>query len=82
MHRFYAFLDEHRVYVTLGGVVLLSLVLMTLAPTQKLVLARGITAGLLKVGHMVFAWPMDLSHLRYENRVLREQNLRISLELL
>ena len=44
--------------------------------------ARGVTTGLLKVGHVAFAWPMDISDLRHQNQVLREQNVRLSLELM
>ncbi len=82
MQRFYDFLDTHRGYVTLGLTVLLSLVMLSLDSNSKLQFARGVTANLLSVGHWVFAWPMELSDLRFENGVLREQNMRLSLELL
>lgn len=82
MQRFYDFLGTHRGYVTLGVTVLLSLVMLSLDTTAKLRFARGVTANLLAAGHWAFAWPMDLSGLRFENHVLREQNMRLSLELL
>lgn len=82
MQRLYHFLGNNRAYVALGVAVLLSLSLMALGPSEKLGLARAVTAGFLEAGHWLFSWPMDISNLRYENRVLREQNLRISMELL
>ncbi len=82
MQRLYRFLDDNRVYVVLGLAVALSLALMVLRPSEKLGFARGMTSAFLKVGHWAFSWPMDISSLRYENRILREQNLRLSLELL
>ena len=56
--------------------------MMSLQSSTKLAFARGITSGLLRAGHWVFTWPMDISELRSENQILREQNLRLSLELL
>ncbi len=82
MQRLYQFLEGKRAYVALGLAVLLSLVLMALGPSEKIGLARGVATGLLKTGHRLFSWPMDIAGLRYENRVLREQNLRLSLELM
>lgn len=82
MQRIYTFLGVHRGYVTLGVAVLLSLVMLSLDMATRLQFARGVTTGLMSVGHRVFAWPIDLSNLRFENGVLREQNLRLSLELL
>ena len=82
MQRFYHFLGDHRGYVTLGIAVVLSLAMLSMDTTAKLRFARGVAAQLLSVGHWVFAWPMELSGLRFENRVLREQNMRLSLELL
>ena len=82
MHRLYQVLKDNRAYVVLGVAVLLSLILMALGPSEEIGLARGVATGLLKAGHWLFAWPMDIAGLRYENRVLREQNLRLSLELM
>lgn len=82
MYRFYRFLSDNRAYVVLGVAVLLSLMLMALGPSEKLGLARGVATGLFKAGHWLFTWPMDIAGLRYENQVLREQNLRLSLELM
>lgn len=82
MQRIYAFLGDHRGYVTLTITVILSLVLLSLDTATRLQFARGVTTGLMSVGHRVFAWPLDLANLRFENGVLREQNLRLSLELL
>ena len=76
------FVIGHRAYVTLGLTVLASLVLMALPYSDKSSLAREATSTLLSAGHRVFAWPMDITDLRHENEVLREQNLRLSLELL
>lgn len=82
MQRFYDFLGVHRGYVTLGVTVVLSLAMLSLDSTAKLRFARGLTSSLLSAGHWVFAWPMEWSDLRFENHVLREQNMRLSLELL
>lgn len=82
MQRFYNFLDHNRNYVTLGLAILFSLVMLLLGSTEKMALVRGVSASLLKTGHWVFSWPMDVSELRFENRVLREQNLRLSLDLM
>lgn len=82
MQRFYHFLGDHRGYVTLGLAVVFSLAMLSVDTTAKLRFARGIAVQLLSVGHWIFAWPMELSGLRFENRVLREQNMRLSLELL
>ncbi|MDP6038128.1 MAG: rod shape-determining protein MreC, partial [Candidatus Latescibacteria bacterium] len=82
MQRFYDFLGHHRAQVVLAGAVLLSLVLMSLDAASQIRFARSVAFGMISAGHRVFAWPMDLSSLRYENKVLREQNLRLSLELL
>ena len=82
MQRFYHFLSSNPSYVAVGLAVLLSLVLMALGPSDQVAFARGVTTGLLKVGHVVFAWPMDISDLRHQNQVLREQNVRLSLELM
>ena len=82
MQRIYTFLGDHRGYVTLAIAVLLSLVMLSLDSATRLQFSRGVTSGLLSIGHRVFAWPLDLSSLRFENGVLREQNLRLSLELL
>ncbi len=82
MQRIYAFLGDNRGYVTLGVAVLLSFVMLSLDTATRLQFARGVTSGFMSVGHRVFAWPLGLSSLRFENGVLREQNLRLSLELL
>ena len=82
MQRFYHFLGVNKAYVTLSLTLLVSLVLIALGPSKKLGLARGVTTELLKAGHWLFTWPMDIAGLRYENQVLREQNLRLSLELM
>lgn len=81
MQRLYQFIEEQRAFIALGLAVVISLVLMTMGYSEKLGLARSVTAGLLKAGHSVFSWPMGLSDLRSQNEVLREQNLRLSLEL-
>ena len=82
MQRLIQFFQGNRVYLTLGCCVIASLALMSIRQSDKLELARGVATGLLSTGHAVFAWPMDLANLRTENRFLREQNLRLSLELL
>lgn len=81
MQRIYQFIGEQRAYITLGLAVVISLSLMILGYSEKLALARSATIGLLKTGHRIFSWPMGLADLRYQNEVLREQNLRLSMEL-
>jgi rod shape-determining protein MreC len=81
MQRLYQFIGEQRAYIALGLAVVVSLGLMTLGYSEKLGLARSATTFLLKTGHGVFSWPMGLADLRYKNKVLREQNLRLSMEL-
>ncbi|MCZ6632823.1 MAG: rod shape-determining protein MreC [bacterium] len=82
MQRLYAFWGDNRGYVILGVAVLLSLVLMALGPSSKLALVKGVATTLTKSGHQLFSWPIKLAGLRFENGVLREQNLRLSLELM
>ena len=82
MQWLFVFLRGHRAYVVLGVAVLVSFSLMALGRSESVAMARGIATGLMKAGHGLFTWPMELSRLRHENRVLRDQNLRISLELL
>ena len=82
MQRLYHLLGDNRTHVTVGLAVVLSLALMALGPSRKVAVARSVVTGLLGLGHRVFAWPMDIAGLRYENQVLREQNLRLSLEVL
>ncbi|MDA0711925.1 MAG: hypothetical protein O3B73_17135, partial [bacterium] len=82
MQRIYAFLGDNRAYVTLGIALVLSLVMLSLDVGTRFQFARSVTTGLMSAGHRVFAWPLDLSSLRFENGILREQNLRLSLELL
>ncbi len=82
MLRFIRHLSGNRAYLVFGVAVLLSLVMMALGPSKKLSLARSVAAALLRTGHQVFSWPMNLAGLRFENEILKEQNLRLSLELL
>lgn len=82
MQWLFGFIRGHRSLVVLGMAVVVSSGLMALGQSEGVALARGIATGLLKTGHGLFTWPMELSGLRRENRILREQNLRISLELL
>jgi len=82
MQRLYHLLGDNRNYVIVGLAVVLSLSMMALGPSTKLGVARSVVTNLLGLGHRIFAWPMDIAGLRYENQVLREQNLRLSLEVL
>lgn len=82
MQWLFVFLRGHTAFVVLGVAVLVSFSLMALGRSDGVALARGIATGLMKAGHGLFTWPMELSRLRHENRALRDQNLRISLELL
>ena len=82
MQRLLGYIRGHPAFVVLGVAILVSLSLMALGQSDALALARGIATGLMEAGHGLFSWPMELSRLRHENHILREQNLRISLELL
>ncbi len=82
MQRLIQIIQNNRATLALGCCVLVSLAMMALRQSDKLNVARGVAAGLLRAGHVVFAWPMDIANLRTENRMLREQNLRLSLEVL
>jgi rod shape-determining protein MreC len=81
VQRFYQFIGEKRAFIALGLAVVVSLGLMTMGYSEKLGVARSVIAGLLKAGHSAFSWPMGLADLRFQNKVLREQNLRLSMEL-
>ncbi len=82
MQRFYGFLSARREQVVLGVAVFTSLILMLFDSPIQVQFANRVAFGLMSVGHWVFAGPMQRSSLQYENEVLREQNLRLSLELL
>ncbi len=82
MQRFYGFLSDRREQVVLGIAIFVSLVSMLFDSAVQMRFANSVAFGLTSVGHRVFAWPMELLSLRYENEVLRDQNLRLSLELL
>ena len=78
MQRLYHFLSRNPSYLALGVAILLSLVLMALGSSDQVALARGVTTGLLKVGHVVFAWPMDISELRQQTLKEGLRPLRLS----
>ena len=82
MQRFYEFLSDRREQVVLAVAIFVSLVLMLFDSALQMRVANSVVFGLTSVGHRVFAWPIELSSLRYENEVLRDQNLRLSLALL
>ena len=82
MQRIRVFLRVRRKGVVLGVAVLTSLILMLFDSSIQARFAHNIVFGLVSIGHRIFAWPMGLSSLRYENEALRDQNLRLSLELL
>ena len=81
VQRLYQFIEEKRAFIALGLAVVISLGMMAMGYSEKLGLARSVAAGLLKTGHGLFSWPMGLSDLRLQNEILREQNLRLSMEL-
>jgi rod shape-determining protein MreC len=75
------FIQTHKAYVSFACAVVLSFVLMAMSPENKVALARTVSSSTLQAGHWMFSWLIDLFHVRDENRMLREQNLRLSLEL-
>ena len=81
MQRLYQFIGEQRAYIALGLAVVISFGLMAMGHSDKLGLARSVATGLLRTGHGLFSWPIGLADLRFQNEVLREQNLRLSIEL-
>ena len=76
------FIQAHRTYLVFGVTVFLSFCLMTLSMENKVALTRLVSFSTLRTGHWMFSWLIDLFNVREENRTLREQNLRVSLELL
>lgn len=75
------FIQARKAYVAFAASVFLSLGLMTMSPEGKMAVARLVSSSTLQAGHWMFSWLIDLSSVRNENRMLREQNLRLSLEL-
>lgn len=82
MQRIRFFLRVHRKRVVLSVAILASLILMLFDSSIQTRFTHNIVFGLMSIGHRIFAWPMGMSSLRYENETLRDQNLRLSLELL
>lgn len=82
MQRIHVFLRVHRKGVVLGVAILASLILILFDSSIQARFAHNIVFGLTSIGHRIFAWPMGVSLLRHENDALRDQNLRLSLELL
>ena len=82
MQRVLDFLRVRRKGVVLGVAVLASLILMLFDSSIQARFAHNVVFGLMSIGHRIFAWPMGLSSLRHENEALRDQNLRLSLEVL
>ncbi len=76
------FIQTRKSYVAFAAAVFLSFGLMTLSLESKVTVARLVSSSTLQTGHWMFSWLIDLSNVRNENRLLREQNLRLSLELL
>lgn len=75
------FIQTHRSYVSFAAAVILSFGLMTMSLENKVALARLVSSSTIQAGHWMFSWLIDLFNVRSENRTLREQNLRLSLEL-
>ena len=82
MQRIRDFLHVRRKGVVLGVAILVSLILMLFDSSIQARVTHSVIFGLTSIGHRIFAWPMGLSSLRNENEALRDQNLRLSLELL
>ena len=82
MQRVRVFLRVHHKGVVLGVAIFVSLILMLFDSSIQARFAHNIVFGLTSIGHRIFAWPMGISSLRHENDTLRDQNLRLSLELL
>ncbi len=82
MQRIRVFWRVHHKGVVLGVAIFASLILMSFHSSIQARFAHNIVFGLTSIGHRIFAWPMGVSSLRHENDTLRDQNLRLSLELL
>ena len=82
MQRIRVFLRVRRKGVVLSVAILASLILMLFHSSIQARFTHNIVFGLTSIGHRIFAWPIGLSSLRHENDALRDQNLRLSLELL
>ena len=82
MQRIRVFLRARRKGVVLSVAIFASLILMLFDSSIQARFPHSAVLGLMSIGHRILAWPMGLSSLRYENEALRDQNLRLSLELL
>ena len=82
MQRIRVFLRVRRKGVVLSVAIFASLILMLFDSSIQARFPHSVVLGLMSIGHRILAWPMGLSSLRYENEALRDQNLRLSLELL
>ncbi len=82
MQRVRVFLRVRRKGVVLSVAIFASLILMLFDSSIQARFPHSVVLGLMSIGHRILAWPMGISSLRYENEALRDQNLRLSLELL
>ena len=82
MQRIRVFLRAHRKGVVLSIAIFTSLILMLFDSSIQARFPHSVALGLMSIGHRILAWPIGLSSLQYENEALRDQNLRLSLELL
>ncbi len=82
MQRIRVFLRVHRKGVVLSIAIFTSLILMLFDSSIQARFPHSVGLGLMSIGHRILAWPIGLSSLQYENEALRDQNLRLSLELL
>ena len=76
------FIQARKPHVALAAALILSFGLMATDTENKVALARLASLSTVRAGHWMFSWLIDLFNVRDENRTLREQNLRLSLELL
>ncbi len=82
MQRIRVFLRVHRKGVVLSIAIFTSLILMLFDSSIQARFPHSVALELMSIGHRILAWPIGLSSLQYENEALRDQNLRLSLELL
>jgi rod shape-determining protein MreC len=76
------FIQARKPYVAFATAIFLSFGLMALSAENKVEVARLVSFSTVRAGHWIFSWLIGLFNVRDENRMLREQNLRLSLELL
>jgi len=81
MQRIFGFLYSHKQHVLFSFLVVISLTMMSMDEVSKTSFSRGVTVSIFRFGQSTFSWAIYMADLWRENRELREENLRLSMEL-